>query len=80
LSIHFMGMYFDSKEIANNKPNEKVLSRVREYCEGYPVEFKKNEQGRWIIEAFNEGGYNGVEIDLLDVIRKYESNKDLYDK
>jgi len=46
-----------------------VLEGVREYAEGYPVCIRRREEdGRWVVEALNEGGLNGVEIDLLDLV------------
>jgi len=41
---------------------------ITEYCEGYPVEFDYTPNGRPIIRAINEGGYNATEIDLLELI------------
>ncbi|MHC1592167.1 MAG: hypothetical protein ACXQS8_08775 [Candidatus Helarchaeales archaeon] len=46
---------------------EIILDGVCEYVEGYPVSIK-NEEGRLVIDATNEGGYNGVEIDLLEFL------------
>ena len=44
---------------------------IREYNEGFGAEIKK-ENGRWVIEALNEHGYNFTSVDLLDVINCYK--------
>jgi hypothetical protein len=51
------------------------LNDIREYTEGYPVEIKRHDNGRLIIEALNEGGYNATQVDLLDVINYYNKKK-----
>ena len=44
------------------------LSGVREYSEEMPVAIhKKVENGRLVIVAYNEAGYNFVQIDLEDL-------------
>lgn len=48
---------------------------IREYLEEYPIKIFLNEKGRYVIEATNEGGYNSVNIDLLDIINFYEDNE-----
>jgi hypothetical protein len=50
------------------------MNDIREYAEGYPVEIKRHDNGRIIIEAINEGGNNVTQVDLLDVINYYKSN------
>jgi hypothetical protein len=54
--------------------SEEVKTPIREYCEQHPVTIKKNENGRDVIVAWNEGGNNAVEIDLLDVIKFYNTD------
>ena len=47
---------------------------IREYAESMPVAIRKRGE-RWVIDALNEGGYNGTEVDLVDVInfvKKYK--------
>lgn len=44
-----------------------IMEHVREYSEGLPVDILKHKD-RPIIVAANEGGYNSVQIDLIDVI------------
>lgn len=48
---------------------------IKEYNEEYPVTIQKEENGRWVIIAINEGGCNSVSLDLLDIIEFYDSNK-----
>ena len=57
---------------------------IREYGEEYPVEIMERIAipnielrgvGRLVICAINEGGYNGVSIDLLDVIEWVKKNR-----
>jgi hypothetical protein len=50
------------------KRDGREMGDVREYCERILVFLKTHKEGREIIEALNEGGYNGVEIDLLDLL------------
>jgi hypothetical protein len=48
-----------------------VMDGVREHGEGFPVELDDGgaeEEPRPIIRAFNEGGHNSTEIDLLDLL------------
>lgn len=41
---------------------------IREYNEGRKVAITKHENGRWVIVAYNEGGYNSTRVDLQDII------------
>ncbi len=60
-------------------PEPVVMEGVREYGEEYPVtvgmrtptkcnKFKTPEEPRECVFATNEGGYNGVDIDLEDLV------------
>lgn len=65
------------------------MSGVREYDEQLPVALvlvppddevpkygpSPAEGPRWCVRALNEGGYNGVSIDLLDLIRWLRENR-----
>lgn len=45
------------------------MTGVREYAEGYPVEIQIDDKsGRAVVVGRNEGGYNEVAIDLMDLI------------
>lgn len=68
----------------NIERRPKMKTEIREYSEGYPVEIEQITKhptielkgvGRWIIDAQNEGGHNGTEVDLLDVIDWVKQNK-----
>lgn len=41
---------------------------IREYNEGRKVAITRHKNGRWVIVAYNEGGYNSTRIDLQDII------------
>ena len=65
------------------------MMEIREYNEEMRVEIEfllpdkfdsetvKNNlgNGRWIIRAYNEGGHNSVDIDLVDIIDWVKENK-----
>ena len=51
-----------------------ILTGVREYAEGYPVELLWDEDiQRFIIYAKNQGGDDCVNIDLFDLIKWIKS-------
>lgn len=51
-------------------------TNIREYYEEYPVEITLNEKsGRWCISAENEGGHNGTDVDLVDVVEWVKANR-----
>lgn len=39
------------------------------------VEIARNENGRFVVRAFNEGGYNCTDVDVLDLIAWIKANK-----
>ena len=45
-----------------------TINGVREYVEGHAVELGIRHDGRLVIRAWTEGGYNGVDIDLMDLL------------
>ena len=48
---------------------------IREYGERLDVEVKfDQEEKRWVIIAFNQGGYDCTMIDLMDVVDWYSEN------
>jgi len=47
---------------------KKIETDIREYVEEMPVNIIIL-QNRIVIEAFNEGGYNRVNIDLFDIVK-----------
>ena len=45
------------------------MDGVREYIDGDPVEFVRRQQnGRLVIRAYNEGGNNHTDIDFMDLV------------
>jgi hypothetical protein len=56
------------------------LTGVREYCEGMDVQLDKTKEGRLIIVAYNEAGFNSTEIDLLDLTDWILKNQALISK
>ncbi len=55
-------------------PDEAVMTGVREYAEGNPVELETVE-GRVRVRAVNQGGYDSVSIDLLDLLSWLHKNR-----
>lgn len=50
--------------------NDKVIkTKIREYCEDMEVEivFLEDTQ-RWVVRAYNEAGFNHVNVDLEDIL------------
>lgn len=41
---------------------------VREHTEKFPGQLWRHENGRLVVIARNEAGYNSTEVDLLDLI------------
>lgn len=60
-----------------DKPNETVMVGVREHAEGYDVTLIESHYklGRMTIQALNEAGHNGTEVDLLDLIAWLKANR-----
>ena len=60
------------------------MEGVREYAEYMPVRLIKRHpcymehyesEQRWVIDAVNEGGHNGTEVDLVDLLRWLKENR-----
>lgn len=52
------------------------MNGVRGGEQGFPVELWRDDKtGRLLIVAFNEAGYSGVEIELLDVVSWLNSDE-----
>jgi hypothetical protein len=56
-----------------------TMNGVGEYVSGYPVELRQSDGtndingrdigvGRWVVVAFNEGGCNLTEVDVLQLV------------
>ena len=63
-------MKFESSALKN-----AVKTDIREYCEKLSVHVAEADNGRFVIEAWNEAGHNGVEVDLLDVLEWVRVNR-----
>ena len=48
--------------------DEIILETVTEYMEGHPVLIRTDDQGRRVLHASNQGGYDAVEINLGQLI------------
>lgn len=46
----------------------EVMAGVREYAEDRPVVLWREENGRLVVRAENEGGHNVTHVDLLDIL------------
>lgn len=56
--------------------SEKILMQgVVEYNEGLDVFIGQRDGGRVVIMASNDGGFNGGEIDVLDLIAWLKQNR-----
>ena len=53
-----------------------VMEGVREYAEGFEVKLDELG-GRAIVNAWNEGGCNVTQVDLLDLLKWVEQHKEL---
>jgi hypothetical protein len=52
-----------------------IETHIREYGECYPVKIAEFEDGRLVIEAINQEGYDSTSVDLLDVIAWVRENR-----
>lgn len=65
----------DQEQCERAQDANNIKTTLREYGEEYPVYIQRNDAGRWTVAAFNEGGYNGTSVDLLDLITWLKVNK-----
>jgi len=60
-----------------------IMVGVQEYCEEMSVKLIQRideledgiGNGRWVIKALNEGGYNSTEVDVLQMIDWLKKNR-----
>lgn len=52
----------------------KFRTTAREYGDGLPVEISQHDNGRPVIVAYNEAGYNHTIVDLEDMLQWIASN------
>ena len=51
-----------------------IETGIREYAEGMTVKIRE-ENERLVVRAYNEGGYNLTDVDLLDILDWVKENK-----
>lgn len=50
-------------------PKVREISNVRGSEDGFPLLlWRDDESGRLVVRAFNQGGFAGVDIDLIDLV------------
>ena len=62
------------RSTTGNQMNE-IMHGVTEYAEGLDVRLQLEDNGRLIISAKNEGGYNGTSVDLLELLAWLRANR-----
>jgi predicted type IV restriction endonuclease len=55
--------------------NETKMNGVSEYCEEMAVRLAITDNGRWVVRALNEGGYNSTEVDLFELLEWLRCNR-----
>ena len=60
----------DSQDATNFRKSPPCSrTSIREYSDEMEVEVDREENSnRWIVRAYNEGGYNRTEVDILDLV------------
>jgi hypothetical protein len=53
----------------------EIMHGVTEYAEGLDVRLQLEDNGRLIVSAWNEGGFNGTSIDLLELLVWLRNNR-----
>jgi hypothetical protein len=53
----------------------EIMHGVTEYAEGLDVRLQLEDNGRLIVSAYNEGGFNGTSIDLLELLAWLGDNR-----
>ena len=53
----------------------EIMHGVTEYAEGLDVRLQLEDNGRLIVSAYNEGGFNGTSIDLLELLAWLRNNR-----
>ena len=53
-----------------------VMEGVTEYSEGYEVELLQTKgNGRWVIMAVNQGGFDSTSVDVINLIAWLRANR-----
>lgn len=53
----------------------EIMHGVTEYAEGLDVRLHVVGNGRWVVTAWNEGGFNGTSVDLLELLAWLRANR-----
>jgi hypothetical protein len=53
----------------------EIMHGVTEYAEGLDVRLQLEDNGRPIVSAYNEGGFNGTSVDLLELLAWLRANR-----
>jgi len=55
----------------------KTKGKIREYCEQRAVSVTRDcrGNGRLVVKAFNESGFNSTEVDIIDLLKWIKENK-----
>ncbi len=53
----------------------EIMHGVTEYAEGLDVKLQVEDNGRLVVSAWNEGGFNGTSVDLLELLAWLKSNR-----
>ena len=62
------------RSTTGNQMNE-IMHGVTEYAEGLDVKLQMEDNGRLIVSARNEGGFNGTSVDLLELLAWLRANR-----
>ena len=46
----------------------EIMHGVTEYAEGLDVKLQVEDNGRLVVSAWNEGGFNGTSVDLMELL------------
>ena len=53
----------------------EIRHGVTEYAEGLDVKLQVEDNGRLVVSAWNEGGFNGTSVDLMELLAWLKSNR-----
>ena len=53
----------------------EIMHGVTEYAEKLDVKLQVEDNGRLVVSAWNEGGFNGTSVDLMELLAWLKSNR-----
>ena len=53
----------------------EIMHGVTEYAEGLDVKLQVEDNGRLVVSAWNEGGFNGTSVDLMELLAWLRANR-----